>query len=279
MKSELELVLTAAFTDPKDSSAWFYQRWLLGYSDNKQEIVSALISKDKAILSFAKAISLQDENVVLETPVEELNEKSSWKSTNGLKTDLIWYKLAVENKTFQIPTAMDSMEISIKVGDDKLNFSAKKDGEDFFVLAKETSFGGTLSQPIVDELKSQLESCEQLLEFEPESKWTLLTAALLMRAIDREAYHQQTIDNLEKLKVVDCYRIGYYTDLIDKWNIERVLLQWLKEGDLNKAVDFSAAKLGCLYYEQYFAVAKKIDFGTEVVPERISRKMKIFKNL
>lgn len=279
MKSELELVLTAAFTDPKDSSAWFYQRWLLGYSDNKQEIVSAFISKDKAILSFVKAISLQDENVVLETPVEDLNEKSSWKSTNGLKTDLIWYKLAVENKTFQIPTAMDLMEISIKVGDDKLNFSAKKDGEDFFALAKETSFGGTLSQPIVDELKSQLESCEQLLEFEPESKWTLLTAALLMRAIDREAYHQQTIDNLEKLKVVDSYRIGYYTDLIDKWNIERVLLQWLKEGDLNKAVDFSAAKLGCLYYEQYFAVAKKIYFGSEVVPERISRKMKVFKNL
>lgn len=277
LKSELELVLTAAFTDPKDSSAWFYQRWLLGYSDNNQEIVSAFVSKEKAILSFSKAINLQD--CTLDTGIDRLNETALWKSTNGLNTDLIWFATSSESP-FELPNG-ETMKISIKSDSDNLTISTTRKGEAFFALAQDTSFTGTLGQPIIDELKSQLDSCEQLLEFEPESKWTLLTSALLMRAIDREAYHEQTIENLEKLKTVDSYRLGYYADLISKWNIERSLLKWLKAGDYEAAVDFSSCSpdLTCLYYEQYFAIAKRVAFGVEELPRRIAGKMKVFKNL
>ena len=276
LKAELELVLTAAFTDPKDSSAWFYQRWLLGYSDNRQELISAFVGNNKCILSFSRPIKLKADGVEITVQgIPELNNKSIWSSTNGLATDCIWF---VDGQTFQLPEG-ETVETSVTCQGELFSLVAKRDGETFYHLPTETSFCGTLSEPIVEELKSQLNSCEQLLEFEPDSKWTLLTAALLMRAIDREKYHQQTIDNLEKLKTVDSYRVGYYVDLVSKWNIERALLQWLKKSDINAPLDFSDSQLACLSYEQYFAVAKVIDFGPGQVPERIARKMKLFKNL
>lgn len=277
LKSELELVLTAAFTDPKDSSAWFYQRWLLGYYDKEQEITCAFVSKEKAILSFAKPVRFHEESFSLEMGIPQLNEKSLWRSANGLTIDHIWYAEPVDS--FQLPSTTMSLDVLVEVDAVKLSLTIKRDAEDFFALAQKTSFAGTLSQPITDELKSQLESCEQLLEFEPDSKWTLLTAALLMRAIDQNTNHQQMTAYLEKLKVVDSFRVGYYSDLINKWNIERVLLQWLARGDINESVDFSSCDLTCLYYEQYFAVAKRIRFGCDVLPPRVAKKMNIFKNL
>lgn len=277
LKSELELVLTAAFTDPKDSSAWFYQRWLLGYADDAQEIVTAFISRDKAVLSFAKPVNFQRDQFVLETDAPQLNDTSLWRSASGSQMDHIWC-IDQTPESFQLP-AGESLKMTISDGPDRYSLVATRSGDEFCALAKKTSFAGKLSQPIVDELKSQLESCEQLLEFEPDSKWTLLTAALLMRAIGQETYHQQMIDNLEKLKSVDSHRIGYYTDLSNKWSIERVLLQWLRLGDVEEPVDFCSADLTCLYYEQYFAVAKTIHFGGAVASPRIAKKIKLFRNL
>lgn len=276
LKSELELVLTAAFTDPKDSSAWFYQRWLLGYCDNEQEITSAFVSKERAILSFAKPVSLQREKAALKTEIAQLNDLTMWKSTNGQPTDHTWYVEATD--AFQLPESSE-LEISVAFNSANLAITLKREGDEFYALAQKTSFAGALSKPIIDELKSQLESCQQLLEFEPESKWTLLTAALLMRAIDQNAYHQQMTANLEKLKVVDSFRVGYYSDLINKWNIERVLLQWLAKTDINEPVDFSQCGLTCLYYEQYFSVAKVVQFGGSDKHPRIATKMNVFKNL
>lgn len=273
LKSELEMVLTAAFTDPKDSSAWFYQRWLLGYVDKTQDIVSAFVSKEKAIVSFAQPINLKNHEI--KTGIAVLDDSSAWKSTNGLKVDLIWY---FDNENIVLPDK-ESIEVSLFSGLTKITSELKKNGDEFYALAHPSALGGTLSEPVVEEFKSQLSSCEQLLEFEPESKWTLLTAALLMRAIDSEEYHQRTIENLEKLKTVDSLRLGYYDDLITKWNIEGVLAKWLKLGDIGKPIDFSSLNLSCLYYEQYYAIAKIIKFSEESLPQRIAKKMKIFKNI
>ncbi|KAK2503608.1 hypothetical protein MC885_014865 [Smutsia gigantea] len=49
-------------------------------------------------------------------------------------------------------------------------------------------------------LQSELESCKELQELEPENKWCLLTIILLMRALDPLLYEKETLQYFETLK-------------------------------------------------------------------------------
>ncbi len=94
-REELDLIQNAAFTDPEDSSAWFYHTWLLGGMRDK--------------------------------------ERSSSES------------LAV--------------------------------------------------------LEQDLQNCRELIELEPDSKWTRLSMVLVMLAIDKAKHHEEILASIHKLKV------------------------------------------------------------------------------
>lgn len=84
----------------------------------------------------------------------------------------------------------------------------------------------------------------------------------MMRAIDRSKYHTITLENLAKLRTIDPMRIGYYTDLGDKWLIEEKLQQWI-ELDATETLDLSDADLVGLHYDQYLCVADAILLGAD----------------
>uniref|UniRef100_A0A9L0S6N1 Geranylgeranyl transferase type-2 subunit alpha n=1 Tax=Equus caballus TaxID=9796 RepID=A0A9L0S6N1_HORSE len=74
-------------------------------------------------------------------------------------------------------------------------------------------------------LQSELESCKELQELEPENKWCLLTIILLMRALDPLLYEKETLQYFQTLKAVDPMRVAYLDDLRSKFLLENSVLK------------------------------------------------------
>uniref|UniRef100_F6WVF8 Geranylgeranyl transferase type-2 subunit alpha n=1 Tax=Monodelphis domestica TaxID=13616 RepID=F6WVF8_MONDO len=74
-------------------------------------------------------------------------------------------------------------------------------------------------------LQSELESCKELQDLEPDNKWCLLTIILLMRALDPLVYEKDTLKYFKTLKVVDPMRASYLDDLRSKFLIENYILK------------------------------------------------------
>lgn len=248
LKEELEIVITAAFTDPNDSSAWFYQRWLLGYSDPNLDVACFKLTKNQALIAFTKPVDLKRDGIKIF--VNSQVDENLWKSISGNRSDAIW----VQKGDFDVTS-----EVYVKIikSDKEYSLDTKKVNDEI-VGIKIPSFGYEFGAAVIEELNNQLDSCNQLLEFEPDSKWTLLTASLLMRSIDRFQYHEKTLEFLKKLQKVDELRFGYYADLASKWILEAKLKDFIKESHFEK-IDLVSLDLTTIYYNQYLSIAKEVN--------------------
>ncbi|CRL00354.1 CLUMA_CG013627, isoform A, partial [Clunio marinus] len=255
LKEELELVITAAFTDPNDSSAWFYQRWLLGYSEPELDFAAVKFTKTIAIIAFTKPVNLYDDGIeIVINGIPEVND-SKFLTFSGSKSSTVW----IQRGTFRLP---DEVNVNIKFDNKICEIKTRRLEGNSLIGIKCPSFGYEFGAVVIDELKNQLESCTQLLEYEPDSKWTLLTAALLMRSIDRFQYHDKTREFLKKLEIVDSLRAGYYKDLGSKWSIENKLKNWIDNNEyLTGIIDLTDLDLTTLHYNQYFVIANDIKLG------------------
>lgn len=265
--------MTAAFTDPDDSSAWFYQRWLLGYSAPELDIAGFRINNKMAVISFSKPINLNDGKYSFQ--LNTFNNLSVMKwipSKEGSLYDTTWFLKDSINIKFET----QSFELSVLVnGIPKYTIGLSIFDQDL-IGVKTPKFGYEFGQAVKEELKGQLYSCNQLLEYEPESKWTLLTASLLMRAIDRKQHHSKTVEFLKKLEEVDPMRKGYYQDLESKWNLENKIDEWINLGSLNTVIDLSMLDLTSLYFEQYLSICNDINLSSNHLNNRSMGKLASF---
>lgn len=265
--------MTAAFTDPDDSSAWFYQRWLLGYSAPELDIAGFRINNKMAVISFSNPINLNDEKYSIQLNViNNLSVMKWFPSKDGSLYDTTWFL----KDSFKINFEEPFFEVSVLVNEKpKYTIGLSKFDQDL-IGVKTPKFGYEFGQAVKEELKGQLDSCNQLLEYEPESKWTLLTAALLMRAVDRKEHHSKTVEFLKKLEEVDPMRKGYYQDLGSKWNLENKLDEWISLGSLNNVIDLSMLNLTSLCFEQYLSICNEINLSSNLLNNRSMGKLASF---
>lgn len=261
LKEELELVLTAAFTDPNDSSAWFYQRWLLGYSQPDLDISAFRMSKDKAVIAFTKPINLKN---AADFSLSLLD----WKSATGETYDNTWI-------VSDASLATECLELSLTFEGKSYSLDLRRHG-DFVFGIKCPKFEYEFGAGVLHTLKAQLDSCNELLEYEPDSKWTLLTASLLMRAVDRKVFHDKSVEYLKKLQAIDSNRKGYYEDLASKWSIEKKLEEFIESKSLPSFLDFSNLDLTAFYHEQYLSIFDELNFLQNKITQRSLSKLKTF---
>ncbi|XP_043653854.1 geranylgeranyl transferase type-2 subunit alpha [Drosophila teissieri] len=263
LQKELEMVLTAAFTDPNDSSAWFYQRWLLGSGaqlDRAPRIAAFRLESHGAVLALDKPYP----------DIKQLRtELICEEKTILLKSWLPLDKLGTSWKCQQNFNCQRHSSYSLRLSDQIVNLSpmsGSENGAHYFTPPHGTA---SCSKDLLAELQTQLQSCLDLLEFEPDSKWTLLTSALLMRAIDFSANHETSLTNLAKLENVDFLRQGYYKDLAARWTLESELAKWPQSAEFPKRFDIAdKVLLESLPYGQYLVIADEI-----TVPNKLREKL------
>jgi geranylgeranyl transferase type-2 subunit alpha len=196
LKEELELVIEAAFTDPNDSSAWFYQRWLLGYSEPELDIAAFKLTEKKAILSFTKAVNLNKDDILVESELLPEAVGNSWTSISGYSYDTVWTLTGHFNMSESAVTS--------------ISFNSNESGKcqldlvkcnDSFVGVKMPKFGYEFGKAVLDVLRTQLESCQQLLEYEPDSKCKFAS-----------------LQSFDKVHKIDAYVIVKYLNFRDSFN-------------------------------------------------------------
>uniref|UniRef100_A0A672TA48 Geranylgeranyl transferase type-2 subunit alpha n=1 Tax=Sinocyclocheilus grahami TaxID=75366 RepID=A0A672TA48_SINGR len=205
---EYELAHNAFFTDPNDQSAWFYYRWLLGRAEREEMISCVYVSREgeRVSVAFSKPVHAQSEGLML--VVDGQPQQVHWRSAHPrFRHSAVWVSF-----TSASPSSFTSETCSAE--------SWCRDS-----ATDQELFRSELSVEKSSVLQAELQSCNQLLELEPQNKWCLLTIILLMRALDPLGHEKETLAHFQSLKEVDPMRSSYYSDLCSKFLIENTILK------------------------------------------------------
>ncbi|KAK0096681.1 hypothetical protein PV326_004760 [Microctonus aethiopoides] len=272
-KEELDLVMNATFTDPTDSSAWFYQRWLLDYNKSSSNALwLAKVTKKKIIIIFHDNTKIKADSITLVRKFvkkdgsimeNDMNSNVNWCSYNNKDLSRVW--IAQSTTFLDDESETENNEISsetmyIKFGNEIYNLHKSKESNSWYYK----SINLPIEKHNDDQLKEQMDNYKQLVEMEPNNKWAILTGIFLMKNYDSVKYHEKILQDLSALIKIDSLRANYYADIRSKYIIDNKLLTfWQEENnfEMNSAIDLSNLELTNLYNEHFFSIFEQINLS------------------
>lgn len=253
-KDELELIMNATFTDPSESSVWFYQRWLLDKHEFHPILSQALIIDNNVILFVNQNIPI--ESICVQ--INNENESIQWKSWPKTKFSKLWF-----GKFEKQLNEIKDIQIKIEETFYPLYCSNQK------WIYKRRKYKSCYNK---DQLLEQLSSYKQLSAMEPNNKWAHLTAILLMRKIDFVKFYEDILANLNILVNIDPLRFNYYKDLRSKYVIDYKLYKiWDIEEDqgIRLEIDLSGLNLTTLSNSEYLSFFEEINLGANSLTDSL----------
>ena len=235
-REELRLVENAIFTDPGDSSAWFYYRWLLSSCRVDVDSYQAKLQivkkrKDNKILIATSAEINANDSVSLELVSNDVDKLSTridirWNSTNGMRFDNLWIS---DNEV------LSSLKISLE-GCDPVILG----NNDEVHILKNHQLDSHPDDETLKILEEEKENIKELIELnesaggtqaasDEEKKWTKLNLALITKTIDPSPQCIKTIAEMFlELEDIDHKRKSYYADQRSRIIIENYLKRYVQ---------------------------------------------------
>ncbi|KAK3739774.1 hypothetical protein RRG08_028213 [Elysia crispata] len=235
---EYELVQNGFFTDPDDQSNWFYHRWLMGRGELKQAVnsVSVFQPEGRISVSFLRHVQVgKSASISLECDGSPL-KNIKWlnhENKEGHSTLWITFFLFIPFRLIGVilPIA-ESWTLDVQLVINNLSVCSAQ----IQVLAEEKNsrkrwvpsglssrFSQEMSSVKAETLQQELEAITQLMEVETDNKWAVLTAVLLMKALDPQKHEAEIMVNLDKLQALDFKRVEYYKDLRSRFIVEAAI--------------------------------------------------------
>ncbi|KAI5737369.1 hypothetical protein M8J76_012818 [Diaphorina citri] len=243
--NEFSMVESAVFTEPKDQSAWFYQRWLLGERTSPVQIISAgVLPSGVTFVTFNQLVDLTSTSQIK----VDSNVLMSWTSLNGASRSFIW--LSSDKHS--------SKELKLFI-EGALTQEITLNKEDVYVCENYT-FYAPLNQDLSEEVKKQSNSIQTLIDMEPENKFALLTSITLLQHLHPGSSDSNEIilKRFDLLKTLDPLRLNYYKDSESKYKIETFIQT---NPRANQIANLSSLQLTSIHHMHCFAHCKQVDLS------------------